>query len=426
MDAQLRLSWKIWRDLARRRLPRFIFDYLEGGAEDEQCLLTNELALQRIHLIPRRLTNVENPTLQTTFFGRSAALPIAIAPTGFNSLFWPDGDLELARAAARNEIPFALSTAANAPVEKIAAIPGIDCWLQLYVFENPRAAERLMHRAQTAGCRVLLLTVDLPVSGYRARDLRNGFSFPFHYRRVGLDLLRHPRWTLRTLRAGIPQLPNVADEPGASLASERDALTRREMSRSLTWQSIEWLRRHWAGPIVLKGILSASDAAKASEAGLQGIVVSNHGGRQLDSAPASIDMLQSIAIEARGMTVLVDSGFRSGSDIVKALALGAHGVLLGRAPLYALAGSGGEGVIQFLSHLRADLQRTLTLLGVSRIEDLRSSHTCVALPRPACSCGYQYPPPERTAVPKASEFIGLPRNELEEGRQTGLPRQNQE
>ena len=263
MNVQLHSSWEVWRERARRRLPNFIFDYLEGGAEAEQCLLTNEQALQRIHLIPRRLTDVANPTLATKLFGRPAALPVAIAPTGFNSLFWPDGDLELARAAAKSQIPFTLSTAANTSVEKVAAVPGVDCWLQLYVFENHRAAERLMHRAQTAGCRVLLLTVDLPVGGYRVRDLRNGFSFPLHYRRVALDLLRHGRWSLSMLRAGMPQLPNVADESCAPLISEPNALTRREMSRTLTWQSIEWLRRHWDGPIVLKGILSASDAAKS-------------------------------------------------------------------------------------------------------------------------------------------------------------------
>jgi len=368
------------RKRAMSSLPRFAFDYLEGGADDEQCLSRNATALQRLLLIPQRLTNVESTHCRTSFFSRPAALPVAIAPTGFNALFWPEGDLVLARAAAALQIPFTLSTAANSTIEDVCRVPDLDCWFQLYVFQDRAIAESLMRRASLAGCRALLLTVDMPVSGHRVRDIRNKFQRHFSFRRVAFDVMRRPGWTYRMLRSGKPKLANITLDGAASssLKQARDLLARGTMDRSLTWKNIEWIRKHWPGPIVLKGLLNHADAERARSLGVAGIVVSNHGGRQLDCAPAAIEMLYETAQRVRkDVTVLVDGGFTRGSDIVKALALGAHGVLLGRAVLYGLAADGESGVRSVLELLREDLERTLTLLGITRIEDLTPQHLAI-------------------------------------------------
>lgn len=368
------------RALARSSLPRFVFDYLEGGADEELCLSRNSLALERLLLIPERLTDVGTTQCRTDFFSRAAALPLAIAPTGCNALFWPKGDLALARAAAQCGIPFILSSAANSTIEEVSRIPGLDRWFQLYVFHDQALAESLMRRAQDAGYRVLLLTVDMPVSGNRLRDIRNGFQRDFSYRRAALDIIRRPRWTCRMLRSGKPTLANlVTDDLSPTLVAQaRRLLANGSMDRSLTWRSIEWIRKHWSGPIVLKGLLNPSDAERARSLGVAGIVLSNHGGRQLDCAPAAIEMLHETARRVRDdMTVLVDGGFGRGSDIVKALALGAHGVLLGRAALYGLAVDGERGVCSVLRRLKEELERTLTLLGIARIENLRPHHVLV-------------------------------------------------
>lgn len=368
------------RHCAKGALPGFVFDYLEGGADEERCLNRNSSALQRLLLIPERLTNVENTRCHTTFFSRPAAVPIAIAPTGFNALFWPQGDIALARAAAAFQIPFTLSTAGNSTIEEVCSVPTLDCWFQLYVFQERAIAESLMHRALQAGCRALLLTVDMPVSGNRLRDIRNGFQRHFSYRRAAFDLLRRPRWTFRMLRAGKPKLANITinGAPPTTIAQARAVLASGTMDRSLTWKNIEWVRKHWPGPIVLKGLLNPADAERARAVGVEGIVISNHGGRQLDCAPAAIEMLYETAQRVRkDVTVLVDGGFGSGSDIVKALALGAHGVLLGRAVLYGLAVGGERGARAVLQRVQEDLERTLRLLGVTRTDELRPQHVMV-------------------------------------------------
>jgi (S)-mandelate dehydrogenase len=393
-------------DLRRRAaatLPRFVFDYLEGGADEEQCIERNVDALKRLLLIPDRLTSVDHIQCDTAFFCRSAALPVAIAPSGFNSLFWPQGDMALARAAAAFNIPFTLSTAANSSIEEVSGVPNLNCWFQLYVFQDRAIAEALMRRAMRSGCGALLLTVDMPVSGNRVRDVRNKFNRHFSYRHVALDVLRRPRWAFRMLRSGKPQLANL-DSAGTSqsaLARARQLLANGVMDRALTWKNIEWVRKHWPGPIVVKGLLNPADAERAHSAGVQGIVISNHGGRQLDSAPAAIDMLYATAQRVRKqMTVLVDGGFRGGGDIVKALALGAHGVLMGRALLYALAADGQRGVSSALHILKGDVERTLALLGVARMEDLRPHH--VAIERYVTAAVGHFAPPARAQQPVLS------------------------
>jgi (S)-mandelate dehydrogenase len=391
------------RRRAAAALPRFVFDYLEGGADDEGCIERNVASLKRLLLIPERLTDVERVQSETAFFSRSAALPIAIAPSGFNGLFWPQGDLALARAAAAFCIPFTLATAANSSIEEVSSVPNLNCWFQLYVFQDRAIAESLMRRAQRSGCGALLLTVDMPVSGNRLRDIRNKFNRHFSYRHVALDVMRRPRWAYRMLRSGKPRLANINID-GASqsaMSQARHLLANGVMDRALTWKNIEWVRKHWPGPIVLKGLLNPADAERARSAGVQGIVISNHGGRQLDSAPAAIDMLYATAQRVRKqMTVFVDGGFHGGGDIVKALALGAHGVLLGRALLYALAADGERGVNAVLHGLKGDIERTLALLGVARTEDLRPHH--VAVERYVSPMAGHFSPPARAQQPVLS------------------------
>jgi (S)-mandelate dehydrogenase len=358
-------------------LPRFAFDYLDGGAGNERCLDRNRHALDSLALVPDALCDVTDCSTKTLLLGHEHAYPIILAPTGLNGLLWHDGDVALAHAARSVGIPSVISTASTSPInEVVAANPGC-VWFQLYAFGDRRITESLMRTASSAGCTVLMLTVDTAVSGNRTRDLRNGFTIPFRPTpRMILDLLARPRWLLDFMRFGMPDLVNIAaPTETAGVADARAMLLRRNLDRSLTWKSIDWLRERWPGQFVLKGILRPSDSKRAIECGVDAIVVSNHGGRQLDSAPATIEVLSAV-LDAAGQAVpvLIDSGFRTADDIVKALALGASAVLLGRFPLYALAAGGEKGVTLALGALVEDLIRTLRLLGVSDIRKLRPDH----------------------------------------------------
>lgn len=369
-----------WRSRARRRLPRAVFDYLDGGAGEELCLLRNRQALQNTVLIPEVLRPVRECDLRTDFFGVSSSLPLAIAPTGLNGLLWGRGDLVLAMAAREMDIPFVLSTPSNASFAEVAALGLRDLWFQLYVLERRQIAQRLLEEAREHGFRVLLLTVDSPLGARRLRDEQNGFKFPPRLTpRLLLDVLAHPRWLLQLARYGIPQFANLSVM--ADDADSARALAERTMDRGLSWRSLEWIRSLWPGPVLIKGVLNVSDAIRARESGVDGIIVSNHGGRQLDAAPASIEVLESIVdAVGRDIAVLIDSGFRSGSDVAKACALGARGVLLGRATLYGLAAGGLTGVCAVLEEIRDDLQRTLVLLGVQSAAELSTRHLRAAMP----------------------------------------------
>jgi (S)-mandelate dehydrogenase len=360
---------------ARRRLPRFVFDYLDGGADDEACLRRNRSELEKICLQPRCLRDVSQIDTSVSLFGQTWKLPLAVAPTGFNGLLRPGGDLALARAAASAGIPFALSTASNERIETIGqAAPGIK-WFQLYVMGEREGAEQMLARAREAGFSALVLTVDVPTSGNREKDVRNGFRLPFRPTAgTLLNLCRHPRWLARLAFHGMPSFVNLAAS-GGDTASAQAALLARAMDRSLVWDSLKWLRSHWDGPILLKGLLSPHDARLAIRHGADGIIVSNHGGRQLDAAPATIAVLPAIAdAVADRVPVLVDSGFRRGSDIAKALALGARAVLIGRPLLYGLACGGQAGAGAVLDILAAELQRSMTLIGAASIGEIALQH----------------------------------------------------
>lgn len=370
-----------FRTLARRRLPRRVFDYLDGGAEDERGLRRNRAAFERLTFVPRRLADVSTRELSTTLLGTRIAAPFVIAPTGLNGLIHPDGDLALARAAQRAGIPFAMSTASNVSLERLAGEAGGELWFQLYVMHR-ELADSLVQRAARAGYRTLVITVDVPLNGKRERDLRNGFALPLRYTPgVLLDGLRHPRWSCALLRSGgVPTLANVGADDNASI-EVKTALLRRQMDASFNWNDLRRLRERWPHRLLVKGILDTEDAVACLDVGADGVILSNHGARQLDDAVAPLDMLAAArhACDAHG-TLLVDSGIRRGSDVVKALALGANAVMLGRATLYGLAAAGEAGVTRVLEILCDEVDRTLAMLGCRNVAELSASHLAPAMP----------------------------------------------
>lgn len=359
---------------ARRRLPRFVFDYVDGTADDGVCHQRNRDDLEALTLSPRVLVDTSQLDTGVDVLGQHWAMPFGIAPTGLNGLIRPGGDAMLACAARRFGVPFALSTASNMRLEQVAqqAQGGMQ-WMQLYVMHRA-IAEQIVARAQTAGYQALVLTVDVPVGGYRERDIRHGFQLPFKPSlSFAWDVCTHPAWAAQLLCSGVPEFVNLqpdADAPGS--AEVQAALLTRAMDRTLAWESLRWLRELWKGPLILKGVLRPDDARRAMDHGVDALIVSNHGGRQLDVAPSSIGALsQVVAAVGEGMPVMMDGGIRRGSDIAKALALGARGVFIGRPALFALAAAGQTGVEQWLQQLQADFQRTLILLGVRHLDELR-------------------------------------------------------
>jgi (S)-mandelate dehydrogenase len=371
---------KDYRELARRRLARFAFDYLEGGAEDGRTLARNVAAWQAVLFRPRALQDVAEVDCSVDLLGRRQALPMLVGPTGLNGLYWPRAEEALACAARDAGVPFVLSTASTSLLEDVRAASDGELWLQLYVQRDRRIAEDMMARARAAQFHALMLTVDTMVHGKRDHDVRNGFRMPVPWTpRLMADLARHPRWCLRMLRQrGSPQLVNLARSSGlAPDLQEQAAAMSRQMDMSLNWNDLAWVRRHWPGPVIVKGILTPEDARTALDHGADGIVVSNHGGRQLESAPSSLERLPEIVdVAGERMHVFIDGGVRRGSDMAKALALGAKAVLLGRAPLYGLAARGPQGAAEVLAILRGEFETTLRLLGVPAASRLDASSLC--------------------------------------------------
>lgn len=370
--ASMKLNVEDYRRAAKKALPRFVFDYVDGAAERGECLRRNRAGLDQLVLLPRTLRDTSTLDTSIDVFGQTWRYPFAVAPMGFNGLTRPQGDVLLARAAAKSGIPFVLSTASNARLETVASSPSALNWLQLYVMRERGIAEQMVRRARQAGYGALVLTVDVPVSGYRERDVRNGFRLPFRPSPATLfNLAGHPRWLMRFLASGMPAFVNLAEEEGADTLQLQAALLSREMDRSLTWESLGWLRRLWDGPLLIKGVLHPDDAAQARAAGVDGLIVSNHGGRQLDGAISSICALDGVLKAVDGhLPVFADSGFRSGLDVVKALALGAKGVFIGRPLLYGLAVDGEDGATTVLKLITTELERAMTLVGASEVTAL--------------------------------------------------------
>jgi len=362
------------RHVARRKLPNFSFEYLEGGAEDEVALRRNRDVFERIAWLPRTLAGVGAPDLATDLLGEGCHLPLVIAPTGFNGMLWPQGDRALARAAADAGIPFTLSTVSNYPLAKLTAeVPG-RTWFQLYPFKDQSFIDRLVDLAAAAGCRTLVVTTDVPVLGAREWDQRN-YRAPMKLSSANLlDVLRHPGWLRRVMiPRGAPQFENLREflPPGVDSALAGVRFMGTQLNPRLSWQDMEHVRRRWPGKLVLKGILCLEDAKRSVDVGADGIVLSNHGGRQLDSSVSGVELLPAVCAEVGDrLCVLVDGGFRRGSDVLKALALGAHGVMIGRAALYGLAAGGEAGVAHALGLLRTEMERGMTLLGCRNLAEL--------------------------------------------------------
>jgi len=361
-----------YRRAAQRRLPRSVFDYVDGGAGKERGLSRNRAALDSLVFRPRALTDVSRIDTSATLFGRRLELPILVAPMGMSGIVCPGADLILARAAGRNGVPFILSTASTTSLETLARSVEADLWFQLYVMQRDVAA-MLVARAAASGYRTLVLTVDVPVGGRRLRDARNGFSIPFRMTPEFIwSCVRRPGWSLRQALHGTPQFANLASADASNFELQ-SALLQRRMDASFAWDDLGRLRDAWPHRLVVKGIQSPEDAARCIEAGADAVVFSNHGGRQLEDAPAPINVLAAMPGPA-DTPLLVDSGFRSGADVAKALALGADAVLVGRALLYGLAAAGEAGVQGVFDLFRAELENTLALLGCPRAGDLTRSH----------------------------------------------------
>lgn len=371
------------RRLARARLPRMVFDYIDGASGDEATARRNRAGFERYLLEPEILVDLSRRSLATTLFGQASALPIVIGPTGMNGAYWPQGDLCLARAAKAAGIPFVMSTAATVELEPLVAAAGPMRWFQLYMLNDRGLARTLLERVHASGFEVLQLTVDTAVSGRRNRDIRNGFTLPFRWTpRTFLDAASHPRWALAMLASGPPSLKLFAQFVGeVPRGATITDVMQRQISNSFTWHDLGWLREHWPGKLVLKGIANARQAEQALGLGVDGAVVSNHGGRQLDGAASTIEQLPRIADAVGGrMTLLIDSGIRCGADIAKAIALGADAVQLGRATLYGLAAGGEAGARQALAMLAEELDRAMGLCGATAVGGLRGRATAASTP----------------------------------------------
>lgn len=358
------------RARARRRIPRFAFDLVDGGAESERNLRRNSEAFEDIQLIPRYMVDVGTIDMQASLFGQTYDAPFGMAPIGMLNAFWPNADLILARLCKRENIPYVASSAASTTLERLAEAADGNGWFQLYVSGDADVTEGLVARAEAAGYPVMLVTADVPAAGKRDRDIRNQLSVPFKITpEVAAGLVAHPRWSLETLMHGRPSIANYADllQSATSYADVQKTLIR----PGFTWDDLKRLRARWKGTLVVKGILHPQDAAKCAEIGCDGIVVSNHGGRQVAFGPPTIEALPAIADAVAGrLTVLLDSGIRRGADVLRAKALGADFTLTGRALAFGVGAGGRPGAERALEILKLELERALGQLGVPKFADV--------------------------------------------------------
>ncbi len=365
-----------FRVLAKKRLPRMIYDYLEGGADDEVTLTRNESRFSKIQLMPRVLRDVSNIDLSTTVLGQKVDLPVLLSPTGQTRMFHHTGEPAVARAAAKAGTVYSLSSVSSTSIEDVAAITDGLKWFQIYVWRDREVIKEFMDRCRVAGYNALCLTVDLPVHGNRERDLRNRLTFPTSLApKVVADILSHPQWLYHYMTNPKINISNVKDSKNARLSHGGNLIDyiSNQLDSAVDWDDAAWMIEHWNGPFLIKGIVNAEDAKRAVEIGASGIIVSNHGGRQLDYMPPTIEVLPEIVKAVAGRAeILLDSGVRRGTDVVKALALGASAVMIGRPYLYALAAGGEAGVDRMFELLRAEIMRDMALLGCTKISDLTS------------------------------------------------------
>lgn len=362
------------RRIARRRLPGGVFDYIDGGAEDEVALDRNTRSFRELEFVPRVLRDVGSIDTSGTILGQPVPFPLILAPTGFTRIAHPPGELAVARSAARAGLPYSLSTMGTRSVEEVAAVSDGSKWFQVYVWRDKGLLKDMILRAAEAGFEVLCITVDAAMLGRRERDVRRGFTLP---PKMGLGTviegLLRPGWTLRFALSEPISFANVTGNTGidGSTAVDLAAFMNTQFDPTLSWDDVEWMRSLWDGPVLVKGVQSVADAVIARDRGLHGVVLSNHGGRQLDSAPGIVDLVQPVAEAVGGdLDIVCDGGIRRGGDIVKALALGATSCMVGRAYLYGLAAAGEEGVDWVIEHLRASMERDMALIGAASVADL--------------------------------------------------------
>ena len=357
-----------YREAARRRLPRFLFDYIDGGAVAENTMNSNATELASVALRQRVLCGAGEPTLATTILDASWAMPVALGPVGATGMYARRGEVQAARAASRAGIPYTLSTVSVCSIEEVASQASGALWSQLYVLKDRGYMRNALERAWAAGMKTLVFTVDMPIPGSRYRDNRSGMSGPHATLRQYLQACTHPRWAMSVGLAGRPlSFGNIEAYTGHKMTmDDYMGFISNNFDPSIAWHDLEWIRDSWQGKLIIKGILDADDARNAVRLGADGIVVSNHGGRQLDGAIPTARALPRV-VDAVGddLTVLADSGVRSGVDVIRLLALGAKGVLLGRAYIYALAAAGEAGVAHLLRLFAEDMKVTMTLTGAT-------------------------------------------------------------
>ena len=369
---KIRLSNKIYsikeaKILSKKRLPRLVFDFIDGASGDEKLSEINSSALDQIRLEPRVLRNVEKRSLKKKIFNFEFDYPFGFAPMGMTNLSWPGADTMLAKESVRNNIPTCVSMASTTTLEKMYELSEGLSWMQLYIFQDENFVMELLERAEKTGYKVLILTVDVPVLSRRTRDDKNGFSYPF---KIGtkqfLDFAFHPLWSISTLISGIPKPMNYVT------AKSGDGIFKRKESRGRTdWETLKRIRNKWKGKLIVKGVMSVDDALKIKDLGADAIQVSNHGGRQLDSAMAAINMLPLIRESiGKDFPIIFDSGIRSGSDIVRALAFGANYAMIGRPLMYAMGADGANGLRRIVDIIKEETSTTLGLVGLTDINDV--------------------------------------------------------
>ena len=368
------------RRMALKRVPKGLFEFVDRGTEDEVALRNNRAVFERIRLKPRNLVDVSKRSQEVTLFGKKHKMPIVIAPTGTAGLMWYEGEIALARAAADAGIPFTLATGSMTAMEKVAELAGGTLWFQLYMWPDRSLSHKLVDRARAAGYEALVVTVDGVVPGNREYNLRNGFTIPFTFTRGNImDVLMHPRWFSGVLiryllTTGMPRYQNYPTDIKYRITA--GPMGRSSMRNdSLNWDDLRALRKLWPHRLLVKGLLHPQDAVTAADCGADGVIVSNHGGRNLDTVISPIEALPEV-VDAVGkrVTVLVDSGFRRGTDIAKALAMGAQAVMIGRSTLYGVAAGGEEGARRAISLFRGEIDRVIALLGCNSVADLSTEH----------------------------------------------------
>ena len=356
------------RKLAKKRVPKLMFDFVDGASGDEKLCEINSMALDQIRLEPKVLRNVENRNLKKNFLGIDFDYPFGFAPMGMCNLTWPGADKMLAEESVENNIPICVSMASSTSLEEMYKISQGHSWIQLYIYQDENFVIELLERAQKTGYKVAILTVDVPIQFRRAKDEKNGFTVPF---KIGpkqfFDFATHPRWSLTSLLSGIPKPMNFVTSKSGN------KFVRSESRGATDWETLKRIRDTWKGKLIIKGVMSPEDALKIKDAGADAIQVSNHGGRQLESATSSINALPLIRkVLGKEFPIIFDSGIRSGGDIVRSLAFGADYAMIGRPLMYGMGADGAKGLRRILNIIKEELSTTLGLVGLNDINDISS------------------------------------------------------